>query len=198
MSWVPRMAVFASGNGSNLQALIARVEDGTLPAVIAVVISDRRDAFALERAKRAGLEALSLLPRDYTTREGYDEALLEAVRSRRVDWVVLAGFMRILSPGFVRSLKGRIVNIHPALLPKYPGTHAIERAFQAGEKEIGVTVHFVDEGVDTGPIIAQEKITVKTEETLEELIERVHEVEHTLYPRVVRELVTGHRSYPRG
>jgi phosphoribosylglycinamide formyltransferase 1 len=188
-----RVAVLASGNGSNLQALIDRMRDGTVPASISVVISDKVNAYALERARRAGVEALHLSPKAYPSREAYDEGLLAAIRSRSVDWVVLAGFMRILGPGFVRALSGRIVNIHPALLPSYPGTHAIERAFAAGEREVGVTVHLVDEGVDTGPILAQERLEVRPGETLEELTERVHQVEHEIYPRVVADLVRRDR-----
>lgn len=191
-----QIAVFASGNGSNLQTLIDSVKDGMIPADIRVVISDKKDAFALERARRAGIEALHLRSKDFPSREEYDAALAGAVRERKIDWIVLAGFMRVLTPVFVRPFLGRIVNIHPALLPKYPGTHAIERAFEAGEKEVGVTVHFVDEGVDTGPIIAQERLPVREKEPLEELTERVHELEHKIYPRVVRDLVTGKVCFP--
>jgi phosphoribosylglycinamide formyltransferase 1 len=187
----PALAVFASGNGTNLGALIDSVRGGTIDAEIRVVISDKKEAFALERARRAGIEALYLSPKEHPSRESYDLALCEAVRERNVDWIILAGFMRILSPLFVRAFSRRIVNIHPAILPKYPGTHAIERAFEAGEKEVGVTVHFVDEGVDTGPIIAQERILVRKGESLEELTERVHSLEHQIYPRVVADLVSG-------
>jgi phosphoribosylglycinamide formyltransferase 1 len=194
---LPRIAVFASGNGSNLQALIDRTRDGSLPARIVVVLSDQVEAFALERARRGGIEALHLDRKSYASRGDYDNALLSAVNERKIDWVVLAGFMRILTPIFVRPLLGRVVNIHPALLPRYPGTHSIQRAFEAGEREVGVTVHFVDEGVDTGPVIRQESLVVREGESLEALTERVHRLEHRMYPEVVSDLVTGKVRFSR-
>lgn len=193
-----RIAVFASGNGSNLQALIEGVRAGTIPAVIALVLSDRADAYALERGRKAGIETRFVDRKSFPSREAFDAALLAEVNGRKVGWVVLAGFMRILTPDFVRPLAGRIVNIHPALLPKYPGTHSIERALEAGERETGVTVHLVDEGVDTGPILRQEKLEIRPGETLEGLTERVHQLEHEVYPRVVAELVTGTIRIPKG
>jgi phosphoribosylglycinamide formyltransferase-1 len=193
----PKIAVFASGNGSNLQALLDRVRDGTLPAEISLVVSDRADAFALERGRTAGVETLLLRPKSYASRDAYDTALRKEIEARGIDWVVLAGFMRILDTAFVRSFLGRIVNVHPSLLPAYPGVRSIERAWKAGEREVGVTVHFVDEGVDTGPVIRQARIAVENGETLEGLTERVHRLEHRLYPEVVRDLVTGRVSYPK-
>lgn len=188
---VSKVAVFASGNGSNLQAILDRVADGSIPAEIAVVVSDKGKAFALERARESKVEALHLSPKNYPSREAFDGYLLKAMQEREIDWVVLAGFMRILSPTFVHPFLGKVINIHPALLPKYPGTHSIQRAFEAGEREVGVTVHYVDEGVDTGPIIAQERIEVRKGESLEGLTERVHQLEHKIYPDVLQGLVVG-------
>ncbi|MFH1262362.1 MAG: phosphoribosylglycinamide formyltransferase [Pseudomonadota bacterium] len=185
------LAVFVSGSGTNLQAIIDAVQGGSLPAEVRVVISDKKEAYGLERARLAGIEALAISPKEFPSREKFDSTLLKAVQERKIDWVILAGFMRILTPAFLRPLVGRVINIHPALLPNYPGTHAIERAFAAGEREVGVTVHFVDEGVDTGPIIAQEKLAVRAGESLDELTERIHALEHRLYPGAIRELVKG-------
>ncbi|HLG20275.1 MAG TPA: phosphoribosylglycinamide formyltransferase [Bdellovibrionota bacterium] len=193
----PALAVFASGNGSNLQALIDGSKTAGWPAEIRVVVSDKKDAFALERAKNANIEAVWFSPKQYASREAYDLGLVELLRQRSIDWVILAGFMRILSPVFVRPYLGKMINVHPALLPKYPGTHSIERAFQAGEKEVGVTVHFVDEGVDTGPIIVQEAIPVQPGETLEQLTGRVHDVEHRIFPEAIRDVILGRVKFVR-
>jgi phosphoribosylglycinamide formyltransferase-1 len=186
MTELRRLAVLASGSGSNLQAILDAAAAREIPAEVRVVLSDREDAYALERARSAGVEALHLSPRAFATRETFDAAVLELLRARKIDWVILAGFMRILSPLFVRAYAGRILNIHPALLPKYPGTHAIERALAAGERETGVTVHFVDEGVDTGPLLMQERLEIRPGESLDELTERVHALEHLVYPEAIR------------
>lgn len=180
-----RLAVLVSGEGTNLQVLLDQAQSGKIPAKIALVISDRKKARALERSRNAGVEALWISPKSYSSREDYDVELVKTLRERKIDWVILAGFMRILSPVFVQAFPARILNIHPALLPAYPGLHAIERAFQAGEKKIGVTVHFVDEGVDTGPIVLQDAVSVKPNETLEALTARVHALEHRLYPQAI-------------
>ena len=191
MSALPQLAVLASGNGTNLQAILDQVESGTLKASVRVVISDKKDAFALQRAKNAGVEGFTLFPKSYASREAHDLALVQLLRERSIDWVILAGYMRILTSTFVRPYWGKIVNLHPALLPNYPGIDAIERAFKAGEKEVGVTVHFVDEGVDTGMVIAQEKIDVREGESLESLTQRVHEVEHRIFPQAIELVLEG-------
>ena len=186
-----KLAVLASGNGSNLQAIMDEIRAGSIPADLDVVVSNRRKAFALERAARGGIETRVFPPRSFATREEYDDAIADFLTGRGVDLVVLAGYMRILSPGFVRCFFGRLINIHPALLPRYPGLNAIERAFEAGDQTVGVTVHFVDEGVDSGPIILQEELPVRPDDTLETLTERVHALEHRLYPEAIRRFIRG-------
>lgn len=186
-----KVAVLASGQGSNLQALIDAERTGILNAHISLVISDKKNAFALERAKAQGIDTLFVNPKKFSTREHYDAELYKIMQAHRVDWVVLAGFMRILSHHFVRPLLGRVMNIHPSLLPKYPGTASIQRAFASQESETGVTVHFVDEGVDTGQIILQERVKIEPHETLEGLTDKIHTLEHTLLPRALNQVIKG-------
>ena len=186
-----RIAVLASGNGSNLQAIIDNVLEKKIDVEIAAVISDKKDAFALERARKHHIEDIWVNPKEFKEREDFDSMVASILKRYRVDLVVLAGFMRILSKGLVREFNGKIINIHPALLPKYPGIHSIERAFKAGDRTTGVTVHFIDEGVDTGPIIRQVQIPIKTDDTLETLEVRVHEAEHKLYPEVLQLFAEG-------
>ncbi len=180
-----KIAVFCSGQGTNLQAIIRAIQRKQLKATLALVVSDRPKAPALKHAAQAGVEAVVLRPRDYPSRKQYEETLLRLLRSRRIEAVVLAGFMRILSPLFVRAYRNRILNIHPALLPAFPGNQAVHEALQHGVRVTGVTVHLVDEGVDTGPIVLQEVVLVKPNDTESTLHERIHEVEHRLYPEAV-------------
>ena len=181
-----RIGVLASGRGSNLQAIIDAIEAGKLDSRLAVVVSDRGDARALERAKKHGTEAVFLDPKGYPDREAFDQAVLAVLAEHRVELVCLAGYMRILTPGFVRALPGQIMNIHPALLPAFPGLHAQRQALEHGVKISGATVHFVDEGVDTGPIICQVAVPVREDDTEETLAARILEQEHRLYPRAIR------------
>lgn len=187
----PRIAVLVSGSGTNLQKLIDAQRGGALQAEIALVVSNRPGAKGLERAKEAGIDALALDHRAYADRASFDHALDAALRERGVQLVVLAGFMRILTAEFVRDWAGRLVNIHPSLLPAFPGGRAIRDALEAGVDRTGVTVHFVDEGTDTGPIIAQEAVRIEPGDTEETLHARLQEVEHRLYPQVVDLLARG-------
>ena len=180
-----RIAVFCSGEGTNLQAILNAIRKKTLKATVVLVVSDRPRAFALQRAVRAGVETAVVRPREYPSRERYEEKLLHLLKSRRVEAVVLAGFMRILSPAFIRAYRHRILNIHPALLPSFRGMNAVEDALAHGVHVTGVTVHLVDEGVDTGPIVLQEPVVVKAADTPEALRERIHRVEHRLYPKAI-------------
>ena len=180
-----RIAVFCSGEGTNLQAILDAIRKKQLKATVALVVSDRPRAFALQRAVRAGVETAVVRPREYPSRERYEEKLLHLLKSRRVEAVVLAGFMRILSPAFIRAYRHRILNIHPALLPSFRGMNAVEDAVAQGVRVTGVTVHLVDEGVDTGPIVLQETVAVKAADTPEALRERIHHVEHRLYPKAI-------------
>ncbi|NTV29598.1 MAG: phosphoribosylglycinamide formyltransferase [Candidatus Omnitrophica bacterium] len=179
-------AVLASGNGSNLQAIINACRKGKVRAKLAAVISDRSQAFALERARKAKVPCvLPLDPKGFQDREDFDRRLVEILAENKVDFVVLAGFMRILSPYFIQSFRDRILNIHPALLPAFKGGHAIADALAYGVKVTGVTVHFVDEEVDHGPIILQEAVAIRPKDTAETLAFRIHKVEHRLYPAAI-------------
>jgi phosphoribosylglycinamide formyltransferase-1 len=186
-----RVGVLASGRGTNLQALLDAARAPDYPARVAVVISDRERAAALERATASGVEAVFLDPKAHSDRAVYDAALLATLAAHRVELVCLAGFMRILGSAFVQSLRGRLVNIHPSLLPAFPGLHAQRQALEHGVKIAGVTVHFVDEGVDTGPIIAQASVPVHDDDTEASLSARILVEEHRLYPAVVRAIAEG-------
>ncbi|CAG5038220.1 unnamed protein product [Parnassius apollo] len=188
-----RVAVLVSGNGSNLQALVEAAREPALCtcADIALVISNRADAYALKRAAAAGIPSLVFNHKEYSSREEFDRAISEALEKHKIDIVCLAGFLRILSAEFVDKWRGRLVNIHPSLLPRHPGLHAQRQCLAAGDTESGCTVHFVDHGVDTGPIITQERVPVLKDDTEESLSERIHQAEHRAYPRALRLLATG-------
>jgi phosphoribosylglycinamide formyltransferase-1 len=187
---VKRVGVLVSGRGSNLQALVEAARRKELGGEIAVVVSNVETAPGLERAREAGIPAFF---RDHRGkgREAYDAEIVEILRAHQVDLVCLAGFMRLLSPAFVRAFPGRIVNIHPALLPAFPGLEAQRQAWEHGARVSGATVHLVDEGLDSGPIVAQEAVPVVSSDTPETLAARILETEHRLYPRAVRLLLEG-------
>ena len=176
------IGVLVSGEGSNLQALL---DDG-LPIV--AVASNRGEARALARAETAGIAAECFPVDAYESREARDAAMADWLAARGVEWVVLAGYMQLLRPVFLERFGGRVINVHPALLPEFPGAHAIEEALAAGVPETGATVHYVDEGVDSGPVIVQERVVVEPGDTVETLRARIQAVEHELLPRVVRDL----------
>lgn len=187
-----KAAVLASGNGSNLQSILDSLHsDPRVPLEVALVVADRPSAYALTRAEAVGIPAHVVRPRDHATREDFDAEVARALDERGVDLVILAGFMRIFRAGFVRRFAGRIINVHPALLPSFPGAHGIRDAFDHGVKVTGVTVHFVDEGVDTGPVIAQRPVTVDPDDTLGTLEAKIHAVEHVLYPEAIRAVAEG-------
>lgn len=185
------IAVLCSGNGTNLQAVIDKVASGYIPAKIALVVSDKANAFALERAKKAGIETLIVDKKNFKSREDLDKEILGALKKKKVDLVVLAGFMRLLSSHFIEEYRNRIINVHPALLPSFKGAHGIKDALAHGVKVTGVTVHFVDEDLDNGPVIAQAVVEIKEGDTEESLLERVHKEEHRLYPEAVKLFVEG-------
>lgn len=184
-----RVAVLVSGSGTNLQALIDARND--LGATLAVVVSNRADAPALERARAANLDAISLPHKDFDTRAAFDRALRELLQARGIELVVLAGFMRVLTAEFLDAFVDRVINVHPALLPAFPGIDAQRQALDYGVKVSGCTVHFVDAGVDTGPIIAQAVVPVLDDDDLPKLRARILAEEHRLLPRVVRDLAAG-------
>lgn len=184
-----RAAVLVSGGGTNLQALIDARD--ALGAELRVVVSNRADAFALERARRAGIEAMCLSHKDFAAREDFDRALRDALLARGVELVVLAGFMRVLTPVFLDAFPDRVINVHPALLPAFPGVDAQAQALAYGAKVTGCTVHLVDAGVDTGPIIAQSPVPVRDDDTVETLRARILAEEHRLLPAAVRDVAAG-------
>jgi phosphoribosylglycinamide formyltransferase-1 len=185
------LGVLVSGNGTNLQAILDAVGRGALDARVRLVISNQPDAFALERARKAGVPAVSISHKAYATREAFDEAMLASLREHGVEWVVLAGFMRVLTPGFLRAWGGRVINIHPALLPSFPGVNAVRQAISHGVKVTGCTVHFVDDGVDSGKIIAQRAVPVLDGDDEASLGARVHAAEHELFVSVLADIAAG-------
>ena len=179
------MGVLCSGRGTDLQSIIDAIEAGQVPAEIAIVLTDK-EAYALERARKAGIEAVCVDRKQFDGREPFEKALIEKLKAAGVTLVVLAGFMRILTPYFVGHFAGRIMNIHPALLPSFPGAHAHRDVLAYGVKVSGCTVHFVDEGTDSGPIIMQAAVPVLDDDTEETLGARVLKEEHRIYPECIR------------
>jgi phosphoribosylglycinamide formyltransferase-1 len=189
-----RVAIFVSGSGTNMENIAKKVQSGELDCEIVTIVCDHPEAKAIERANRLGLSVFLIERKNFKTKAEFESQISEHLRKNRIDLILLAGFMRILGPEFVRVWKGKILNIHPSLLPKYPGAHAIRDAFEAKEKETGVTIHFVTEEVDAGPIILQGKVPVKADDTIETLEARVHALEYELYPEAVRLFLDGKLS----
>jgi phosphoribosylglycinamide formyltransferase-1 len=185
------MAVMASGRGSNLEALLKAFPHDNPLGHIVLVISDRREALALQKAVEAQIEAEYVPWPKERGREQFERVASQLLRDHRIDLVLLAGFMRLLSPGFVQAWEGRILNIHPSLLPQFPGLHAQRQALEAGVSETGCTVHFVDAGMDTGPIVLQRRVPVLPGDTEETLAARILEQEHLAYPEAVRRVLKG-------
>ena len=184
-----KLAVLVSGGGTNLQAIIDSIADGRIMgARIATVISNNKKAYALERAAKAGIPAKCVSPKDYKSREAFNDALLEAIEESQADLVVLAGCLVVIPEKMVDAFKNRIINIHPAYLPAFPGAHGIRDAYEAKVPYTGVTVHYVDEGIDTGDIIAQKKLAIDPAWSLETLETHVHALEYELFPQVVKQI----------
>ena len=186
-----RLAVLASGRGSNLGAILDACRRDAVPARVVVVVSDRESATALERARREGVDAVFLDPKAHGDRAAYDAALMATLERFRPGLVCLAGFMRLLSPAFVGAWAGRLLNVHPSLLPAFPGLHAQRQALAYGVKIVGATVHFVDAGVDTGPVILQASVPVLPDDTEDSLSARILAEEHRLYPEAIRLFAEG-------
>ena len=186
-----RLGVLASGRGSNFAAIVDAIENHGLPAEVVVVVSDRPDALALERARLHGIATTVVVPRDYPDRAAFDRAVVERLQAAGVQVVVLAGFMRLVTPVFLAAFPGRVLNIHPALLPAFPGLHAQRQAIEHGVKISGCTVHVVDEGVDSGPILMQRAVEVRDDDDEESLAARILVEEHKLYPEVIRRIAAG-------
>lgn len=181
-----RVVVLISGNGSNLQAIIDKLSSGTIPARIVAVISNNAEAYGLTRAANAGIPTEVISHADHENRDDFDKALQNIIDGYQADLVVLAGFMRILTDDFVHHYAGRMINVHPSLLPRYQGLHTHRRVLEAGDKEHGASVHFVTPELDGGPVILQAKVPVKVHDTEQTLAQRVHEIEHVIYPQVVQ------------
>ncbi len=182
---LPSIVVLISGRGSNLQSIIDKARDGSLAVKVRAVISNEPDAYGLERARRAGITTRILNHRDFKSREAFDDALMALIDGFEPSLLVLAGFMRILTPGFVNHYAGRLMNIHPSLLPEFPGLDTHQRAIDAGVAEHGVSVHFVTPSLDGGPIIIQARVPVRRDDDAETLAARVLEQEHVIYPQAI-------------
>lgn len=181
-----RILVLISGGGTNLQAIIDASTDNNYPAEVVAVVSNKADAYGLTRAQNSDIATVSLSHKEFDSREDYDQALIKKIDAFDADLIVLAGFMRILTPDFVQHYQGKLLNIHPSLLPKYQGLNTHQRAIDAGDEVHGVSVHFVTEELDGGPVILQAKVPVFEGDTSDELAARVHEQEHRIYPLVVK------------
>ncbi len=183
-----RIAIFASGSGSNFQAITDACRKGLLDATPALLVCDRPGAFVVERATAADIPYFAFAPKSYQNKEEFEGHILQELARYKVDFIVLAGYMRLIGPTLLNAYKGRIVNIHPSLLPAFPGLDAAGQALDYGVKLTGVTIHFVDEGMDTGPIIAQQAIEIGPDDTRESLETKIHEVEHSFYPKTLQQL----------
>lgn len=184
-----KFAIFASGSGTNFQAIIDTLKEEQWPAKAAIVICDKPGAKVLERAENEGIPSFSFTPKAFPSKAAFEQTIIEQLKLHEVEWIFLAGYMRLIGPTLLDAFRGKIVNIHPSLLPAFPGLNAIGQAYQAGVKVAGITVHYVDEGMDTGPIIDQAAIHIEQGEDLESIEKRMHELEHTLYPKVIKSLL---------
>jgi len=189
-----KLVILISGRGSNMQSIVNAIRAGKLNAEVAAVISNRPDAAGLDFARSAGITSETLDHKNFTSREAFDQKLMDLIDTFNPDYVVLAGFMRILSAAFVRHYANRLINIHPSLLPKFKGMHTHKRAIEAGESEHGASVHFVTEELDAGPVILQAKVPILAGDTEETLAARVLTEEHKLYPDALRLLIQQHQS----
>lgn len=186
-----KLGILVSGSGTNLQSILDAIKSGALDAEICIVISNVPGVRALERAKLAGVPHKVLSHRDHPSREAFDQALVDELKHAGVEWVALAGFMRVLTRTFLSAYERRIINIHPALLPAFPGTHAQKQAFDYGVKVAGCTVHFIDDGVDTGPIIAQRVVPVLDDDDEHRLSKRILQQEHEVFVEVLQWIAAG-------
>jgi len=185
------IAVFASGRGTNFGAIIKAVKSGKVKVNLSLLVCDQSKAGAIARAKRAGIKIALVKREDFTNKKDFQDKIIQHLEENNIELVVLAGFMRLLTPEFVGKYAGRILNIHPALLPSFKGTESIKDAFDYGVKVTGVTVHFVDEKMDHGPVILQKAIPVKEDDMLESLEKKIHKIEHRLYPEAIRLFAEG-------
>lgn len=184
-----RLAIFASGSGSNFQALVDAVEAGSLDAQLSLLVCDQPGARVIERANNHQVPCFSFSAKAYESKEAFEQEIVKKLQEYEIDWIILAGYMRLIGPTLLTAYGGRIVNIHPSLLPSFPGKDAVGQAIDAGVKVTGVTIHYVDAGMDTGPIIAQEAVKVSEDDTRESLQKKIQLVEHRLYVDTVKSLL---------
>lgn len=183
-----RIAIFASGNGSNFQALAEAVESGALHASIEWLICDHPGAYCLDRAEQFNIPVFSFQPKDYPSKKEFEQEILQQLQAKEVDLIVLAGYMRLIGPVLLMAYPNQIINIHPSLLPTFPGKNAVMQAIEAGVKVTGVTIHYVDSGMDSGPIIAQRAISIHEGESMEDIHRRIQQIEHELYPKILEQI----------
>ncbi|AZU60211.1 phosphoribosylglycinamide formyltransferase [Neobacillus mesonae] len=184
------IAIFASGSGSNFQAIVDAVQARLLNANISLLVCDQPGAYVIERARAANIPSYIFRAKDYPSKEDFENEIALLLKNRNVEWIVLAGYMRLIGPTLLKQYEGRIINIHPSLLPDFPGKDAIGQAIAARAQWSGVTIHYVDEGMDTGPIIAQERTRLEEDETRESLQRKIQAIEHKLYPSILQMLLT--------
>lgn len=185
------LAIFASGNGSNFSAIVQEIKKGTIKVKKVILVCDQPDALVIKRAQKTKITAILVRREDFLSRTDFEAAIIQRLKSYKIDLIALAGFMRILSPGFVKQYRNRIINIHPSLLPAFKGAHAIKDALKSKASYTGVSVHFIDQEVDHGPIILQRKIKIKKSDTLVSLEKRIHSLEHQLYPEAIKLFISG-------
>ncbi|MCA1032923.1 phosphoribosylglycinamide formyltransferase [Bacillus timonensis] len=186
------IAIFASGSGSNFQAIVNAGKSGVLVGNISLVVCDKAGARVIERANEAGVETFVFSPKNFESKADFEREILQELIDKEIDLIVLAGYMRLIGETLLQAYQGRIINIHPSLLPAFPGKHAIHQAIDKGVKITGVTVHFVDEGMDTGPIIAQRAIEIEEHDHIEDVEKKIHEIEHELYPTTINYVLHHH------
>lgn len=186
---IPNIAIFASGSGSNFQAIADAIQNEKLEASIALLVCDNSQAFVIERAKKLQIETLVFNPKSFSSKVDFESMIAQKLIDLNVQLIVLAGYMRIIGETLLKQFPNKIVNIHPALLPSFPGAHGIRDAYEYGVKVFGVTVHFVDSGVDTGTIIDQESFKMDNFMTIDEVEEQIHKIEHQIYPKVLQKLL---------
>lgn len=186
-----KIAVFASGSGTNFQAIIDSIKNGQLKAEIKLLVCDRPNAYCIERAVKEEIPSFVFSTKAYTEKQDYERDILQKLIDSNVEYIILAGYMRLIGPTLLKPFENRIINIHPSLLPAFPGKDAIGQALEAKVKTSGVTIHFVDEGMDTGPIIEQQAVELCDNETIESLQEKIHAIEHQLYPAVLQKVFYG-------
>ncbi|KAA6473967.1 phosphoribosylglycinamide formyltransferase [Bacillus swezeyi] len=184
-----KFAVFASGSGTNFEAILRKMKEENWDAEIVLVVCDKPQAKVLERAEKAGIPSFAFRPKSFENKEAFERIIVEQLHLHGAEWIVLAGYMRLIGNTLLSAFRNKIINIHPSLLPAFPGIDAIGQAYRSGVKAAGITVHYVDEGMDTGPIIAQRALELEKDETLESLEEKIHKLEHELYPEVIKELL---------